>query len=105
MELFSMDDALGRLVSLVGKVLDWSTLSSFLPFGIKDDLVRRSAVASTFAASLELVRSGQAEIRQDQLFGPIFFRSRDGERVRGVATSALANNRPDLREVSNDDDS
>ncbi len=104
-ELFSMDDALGRLVSLVGKVLDWSTLSSFLPFGIKDDLVRRSAVASTFAASLELVRSGQAEIRQDQLFGPIFFRSRGGERVRGVAASALANNRPDLREVSNDDDS
>jgi segregation and condensation protein A len=101
MELFSMDDALGRLVGLVGKVLDWSALSSFLPTGIKDDLVRRSAVASTFAASLELVRSGQAEIRQDQLFGPIFFRSRGGGRPR-VAPSTSA---PDIREVSNDDDS
>jgi len=105
MELFSMDDALGRLVNLVGKVLDWSALSSFLPEGLEDDLVRRSAVAATFAASLELVRSGQAEIRQDQLFGPIFFRSRGGGRNGGrdgVPASAAA---PDIREVSVDDDS
>ncbi len=100
MELFSMDDALGRLAKLLGKVPDWSTLSSFLPEGIKDDLVRRSALAATFAASLELVRNGQAEIRQDQLFGPIYFRSREGMR-RPAAASAPA---PDIREVSIDDE-
>ena len=113
MELFSMDDALGRLASVLGKVPDWSALSSFLPAGITDDLVRRSAVASTFAASLELVRSGQAEIRQDQLFGPIFFRSRSGGRARVGANASNTdirpdigpNIRPDIREVSNDDDS
>lgn len=81
MDLFSMDDALGRLTSLLGKVPNWSALLSFLPDGLEDDLIRRSAVAATFAASLELVRSGQAEIRQDQLFGPIFFRSRSGNRT------------------------
>ncbi|NNE83401.1 MAG: segregation/condensation protein A [Alphaproteobacteria bacterium] len=101
MELFSMDDALGRLTRVLGRVPDWSALSNFLPGGLEDDLVRRSAVAATFAASLELVRSGQAEIRQDQLFGPIFFRSR-GERQPTAVTNAPA---PDIKEVSHDDDS
>ena len=101
MELFSMDDALGRLSNLLGKVPDWSALSNFLPDGLEDDLIRRSALAATFAASLELVRSGQAEIRQDQLFGPIFFRSRS-EASGAVPPSGAA---PDLREVSVDDDS
>jgi segregation and condensation protein A len=100
MELFSMDDALGRLSNLLGKVPEWSTLASFLPEGLEDDLVRRSAVAATFAASLELVRSGQAEIRQDQLFGPIFFRSREGTRHPRPANRTGA----DIREVSVDDD-
>lgn len=101
MELFSMDDALGRLTRVLGRVPDWSALSSFLPGGLEDDLVRRSAVAATFAASLELVRSGQAEIRQDQLFGPIFFRSR-GERQPAAATGVPT---PDIKEVAHDDDS
>lgn len=101
MELFSMDDALGRLSNLLGKVPDWSALSNFLPDGLEDDLIRRSALAATFAASLELVRSGKAEIRQDQLFGPIFFRSRS-EASGAVPPSGAA---PDLREVSVDDDS
>ena len=100
MELFSMDDALGRLSSVLGKVPDWSALSNFLPEGIEDELVRRSAVAATFAASLELVRKGQAELRQDQLFGPIFFRSRHANRTPEPASVPA----PDIREVSVDDE-
>jgi segregation and condensation protein A len=38
-------------------------------------MVGRSAVASTFAASLELVRSGRVQLRQDVAFGPIYLRS------------------------------
>jgi segregation and condensation protein A len=75
-ELFSMDDALGRLRSILGKMPDWATLASFLPEGVKAGLPTRAAIAATFAASLELVRDGHAEIRQDQRFGPIYFRSR-----------------------------
>jgi len=100
MELFSMDQALGRFADIIGKVPEWSTLASFLPEGIKDDLVRRSAVAATFAASLELVRSGRAEIRQDRLFGPIFFRSRAGGREAAAAHATP----PGIREVTTDDD-
>lgn len=75
-ELFSMDDALGRLRAVLGKMPDWSTLESFLPEDLRTGLPKRSAIAATFAASLELVRDGHVEIRQDSRFGPIYFRSR-----------------------------
>lgn len=75
-ELFSVDDALGRLRSVLGKAPDWATLSSFLPDDLLEGLPTRAAIAATFVASLELVRDGHAEIRQDQRFGPIYFRSR-----------------------------
>jgi segregation and condensation protein A len=78
MDLYSMDDALKRFSGLIGKAVDWTSLASFLPAVSGDGLVRRSAVAATFAASLEMVRSGRARIRQDGTFGPIFIR-RNGD--------------------------
>ncbi|MBX6324172.1 MAG: segregation/condensation protein A, partial [Rhodospirillaceae bacterium] len=74
-ELYSMDDALRRLRAMIGHSPDWRSLMSFLPEEIKGALWRRSVVAATFAASLELVRSGQAELRQERPFGPIFLRA------------------------------
>jgi segregation and condensation protein A len=74
-ELFSMDDVLARLGKLVGKVPEWRSLMSFLPPNLRSGLVGRSAVAATFAASLELVRSGRVQLRQDMAFGPIYLRS------------------------------
>ena len=50
------------------------TLASFLPEHIVDPLVRRSALAATLAASLEMARDGKLLIRQDDQFGPIFLR-------------------------------
>ena len=99
MELFSMDEALGRLNMFIGKLVDWSVLSSFLPEGLENELVRRSAVAANFAASLELVKSGKAEIRQDHLFGPIFFRSR-GE---NISKKIVKPNTVAIEEGSNND--
>jgi segregation and condensation protein A len=74
-ELYSMDEALERLSALVGRVPDWRTLLSFLPEGLRGGLLERSAVAATFAASLELVRSGRLQLRQDVAFGPIWVKS------------------------------
>jgi segregation and condensation protein A len=74
-ELFSMDDVLARLRRLVGKVPEWRSLLSFLPPNLRGGLVERSAVAATFAASLELAKSGRVQLRQDQAFGPIYLRS------------------------------
>jgi segregation and condensation protein A len=77
-ELYSMDEALERLALLVGKVPDWRTLASFLPEGLAGGVVGRSAIAATFAATLELVRSGKIQLRQDFAFGPIYLRSPEG---------------------------
>ncbi|HZT18227.1 MAG TPA: ScpA family protein [Dongiaceae bacterium] len=76
-DLYSMDDALKRLGGMIGKAMDWTTLASFLPPGLGSGLVRRSAVAATFAASLEMARAGRLRLRQDRPFGPIFVRRRE----------------------------
>ena len=71
----SMDDALKRLARFLGHMPDWRQLTSFLPQEVRGELFRRSALAATFAAALELVRDGRIELRQDQAFGPIYLRS------------------------------
>ena len=58
-EIFTVEDALHRLQSLLGSSPDWESLWHFLPEGVLEGLVQRSAIASTFTASLELAREGK----------------------------------------------
>ena len=75
--IFSMDQALERLKKLIGVAMEWGQLASFLPEGwALEPAKRRSAIASTFAASLELAKTGQVEIRQEATFAPIYLRAR-----------------------------
>ena len=74
--LHSLDEALRRLGRLVGHVPEWRELAAFLPEEFRGGLFRRSALAATFAAVLELVRAGRIELRQESAFGPIHLRSR-----------------------------
>jgi len=78
-ELYSMDEALDRLGAMLGAMPEWRVLASFLPEGLAPGLLARSALAATFAASLELARTGKLQLRQDVTFGPIYLRS-GGER-------------------------
>src|SRR5580704_17013902 len=71
----SLDEALHHLAQFVGHIPEWRELIGFLPAELRDGVFRRSALASTFAASLELARSGRLELRQDRSFGPIYLRS------------------------------
>lgn len=75
-ELYSIEEAFELLGRRLGRVPDWQTLSTFLPQDIEDGPMRRSALASTLAASLELVRQGKAQMRQAGTFTPIYLRSR-----------------------------
>lgn len=76
-EVFTMDQALERMRGLVGHATDWTALESYLPDGWRADPGRRrSATASTFAASLELARAGSIELRQGETFAPIQIRRR-----------------------------
>jgi segregation and condensation protein A len=71
----SVDEAVKRLSRFLGHVPDWRELTSFLPEELRGELFLRSALAATFAATLELVRRGRMELRQDRTFGPIYLRS------------------------------
>ncbi len=76
LDLYSVDEAIRRLGKLLGEMPDWQALASFLPEELLSDIGRRSAVAATLAASLELVREGKATLRQDRVFGPIYVRGK-----------------------------
>jgi segregation and condensation protein A len=71
----SLDAALRRLGDLVGRVPEWRELAAFLPEELRGAVYRRSALAATFAATLELARTGRIELRQDRQFGPLYVRS------------------------------
>lgn len=73
--VFTMEQALDRLRGLIGFAGDWTDLVSYLPEGWGGDPGRRrSATAATFAATLELAKQGQIEIRQNETFSPISIR-------------------------------
>ena len=79
--VFTMEEALDRMRGLIHFAGTWTSLSSYLPEGWEMDPVkRRSATAATFAASLEMVKQGQIEIRQGETFAPIEIRKKaDGK--------------------------
>ncbi|MCU9846401.1 segregation/condensation protein A [Defluviimonas sp. WL0024] len=76
--VFTMEQALDRMRGLIGYAGDWTDLAVYLPEGwTADPARRRSATAATFAASLELAKQGQIELRQAETFAPIAIRRKE----------------------------
>ena len=77
--VMTLESALSRVAAMLGVSLDWIELRDFLPASAEgewaDPQLRRSALASSFVAALELARLGKAELAQDQAFGPLRLRS------------------------------
>ena len=71
--VMTLDSALERVSNMLGVTLEWVELRDFLPPHAEPRL-RRSALASSFVAALELARLGKAEIAQDEVFGPMKLR-------------------------------
>lgn len=72
-QVMTLESALDRVAAMLGVTLDWMELRDFLPPHAKPGL-RRSALASSFVAALELARLGKAELAQDEVFGPLRLR-------------------------------
>ena len=71
--VMTLDSALDRVSAMLGVTLDWLELRDFLPRH-EDVRLKRSALASSFVAALELARLGKAEMRQEEVFGPLHLR-------------------------------
>lgn len=79
-EVYAIDAALERLRRLVGAVPEWADLANFLPEDWRAHPARRkSAMASSFVATLELAKQGLIDLRQDETFAPILVRARASE--------------------------
>ncbi|MBL4691872.1 MAG: segregation/condensation protein A [Magnetovibrio sp.] len=74
-ELASIEDALVRMRTMVGYTPDWKTLASFLPADITNPLTKRSVLAANFGAILELAKEGRVQLRQDGVYGEIYFQT------------------------------
>lgn len=90
-KLFSLEDAIVRMEQMLGKVpKDWVSLFMFLPTGLNDRIVKRSAVASTFGGALEMAKRGLIQIQQDKNYAPIYIRRPEDKKEEAVAENAEA---------------
>jgi segregation and condensation protein A len=73
-QVWSLSEAREILTRLMGKLADWTPLDAFLSEYVVSEDERAGVIASSFAASLEMVREGKLEIRQSETFAPIYLR-------------------------------
>ena len=79
-KVWSLTDARQLLTRMLGEIGDWTALQHYiLPYLPPED--RITATASAFAASLELVREGKLEMRQEGAFQPIYLRKGQGSEM------------------------
>ena len=72
--VMTLDEAIHRLERMIGTRLEWTALESFLP-ETEDDEFRKSALASSFVATLELARLGKVSLRQKAVFSTLYVRA------------------------------
>jgi segregation and condensation protein A len=71
-----IEEARERLERMLGSIESWSGLSRMLPPEWSGGTKRRSGLASTLLASLELTRDGKLEMRQLTPYSEVYIRDR-----------------------------
>jgi segregation and condensation protein A len=71
--VMTLDEAIDRVAKMIGMAIEWTAIEAFLPV-TDDPQLRKSALASSFLAALELARRGRLDIAQDEAFAPIQLR-------------------------------
>jgi len=77
--VWSLAEAREALERLAGAAAEWTVLDDFLLHYCVDMRTARTVRASAFSASLEMVREGRFDMRQDRPFAPIWVRRREAE--------------------------
>lgn len=72
--VMTLEAALARVSRLLGVTVEWGAIESFLPEDATGAF-RKSALASSFLAALELARQGRVELRQKSPFAPLYLRA------------------------------
>ena len=72
--VMTLDEAIHRLERMIGTRVEWTALEAFLPETM-DAEFRKSALASSFVATLELARLGKVTLRQKENFATLYVRA------------------------------
>lgn len=71
--VMTLEEALERVSAMIGRAVDWTTIESFLP-DFTEPAMRKSALASSFVAALELAKRGSIDLQQESTFAPLMVR-------------------------------
>jgi segregation and condensation protein A len=74
--VWSLKEARAELERLLGIACDWAPLDQLLAEFLVEPELRKTALASSFTATLEMTREGALEIRQAKSFAPLLIRRR-----------------------------
>ena len=85
--VWALQDAREILERLIGQAGDWAPLDQFLMEYLVEPSMRATVMASSLAATLELVREGALEVHQQSAFAPIYLRKRDEAALAAVNSS------------------
>jgi segregation and condensation protein A len=77
--VWSLAEAREALERMLGATADWTRLDEYLISYLVEPSMRATVMASSLAATLELVREGQLELHQQGAFAPIYLRKRAEE--------------------------
>ncbi|MGB5077480.1 MAG: ScpA family protein [Sphingorhabdus sp.] len=72
--VMTLEDALNRVSEMIGIAVNWTDIRAFLPH-FSEPALRRSALASSFVAALELARRGKVDLQQEDSFAPLYLRA------------------------------
>ncbi|MCX5519614.1 ScpA family protein [Kaistia defluvii] len=82
-QVWSLAEAREVLTRMIGSIADWTPVDVFLSPWIQTPEMRATVLASSFSASLELVREGRVELRQTAPFSSLYMRDRDRDGAEG----------------------
>ncbi len=73
--VFTTEEGITRIKSFFGKLNDWKNLNDLVPSNfVNQSKLRSTGKAGIFAGSLELVKEGVVELKQEKLFDKVFIR-------------------------------
>ena len=79
-EVWSLADARATLERLIGRAGEWTQLDLFLIEYVVEPSMRATVFASSFSATLEMVREGTVDVQQEAAFAPLWLRRRGQDR-------------------------
>jgi len=85
--VWSLVEARAVLQRLVGSTAEWSRLDEYLIAFVIEPSMRATVLASSLAATLEMVREGAVEMHQSGAFTPIYVRRRANAEPAGAEAS------------------